>query len=102
MRPGARKRVIVRFGAGPAWESGPPEDQPDWDAHAEFVDALVDRGTFVMGGPLSDNSGTMVLLEGVTADEARALIADDPFVRNGVFVVDEVADWIVYVDELTA
>jgi hypothetical protein len=25
----------------------------------------------------------------------------DPFVANGVFVVDDVRDWTIYVDELT-
>ena len=34
-------RVLVIFRAGPAWGSGPPEDQPDWDAHADWVDALI-------------------------------------------------------------
>jgi uncharacterized protein YciI len=87
--------------AGPTWKSGPPEDQPDWDAHADFVDALIAEGKFVMGGPLSDSSGSLVLFENVTAEEVRELIKEDPFVKNGVFVVDEVFDWTIYVDELT-
>jgi uncharacterized protein YciI len=96
-----RQRVIVRYGAGPTWGEGPPEDQPDWDAHADFVDDLVARGTFVMGGPFQDNSGSMVLLEGVDAEEARRILQADPFVQNGVFVFDDVREWTVYVDELT-
>jgi uncharacterized protein YciI len=96
-----RQRVFVRYGKGPAWGDGPPEEQPDWDAHADFVDDLTARGTFVMGGPFSDNSGSMVLLEGVDAAEAREILSEDPFVRNGVFVFDDVRDWTVYVDELT-
>jgi len=55
-----------------------------------------------MGGPLSDYSGSVSLLEGLTAAEARELIATDPFVLNGVFVIDSVRDWTVYVDELSA
>ena len=55
-----------------------------------------------MGGPLSDYSGSVSLLEGLTAAEARELIATDPFVVNGVFVIDSVRDWTVYVDELSA
>jgi uncharacterized protein YciI len=96
-----RQRVIVRFRAGPAWKSGGVREQPDWDAHAEFVDDLVARGTFVMGGPFSDNSGSMSLLEGVTAAEAERLVADDPFMKNGVFVLDEIREWTIFVDELT-
>jgi uncharacterized protein YciI len=97
-----RHRVLVVFDAGPAWGSGPPENQPDWDAHAEWVDALIEAGTFVMGGPLSDYSGSVSLLEGLTAVEARELIATDPFVLNGVFELNSVRDWTVYVDELSA
>jgi len=66
-----------------------------------FVDRLVEAGTIVMGGPFSDYSGSMVLLEGVTPEEARAVLAADPFVLNEVFVVDDIRDWTVYVDSLT-
>jgi uncharacterized protein YciI len=97
-----KHRVLVVFNAGPMWQSGPPEDQLDWDAHADWVDDLIAKGTFVMGGPLSDNSGSVSLLEGLTAAEAAGLLATDPFVLNGVFVLDSVRDWTVYVDELSA
>jgi len=92
---------MVRFRAGPTWSSGSVREQPDWDAHAEFVDALVERGTFVMGGPFSDNSGSMSLLEGIDADEARRILEDDPFMKNGVFVLEEIREWTVFVDELS-
>jgi uncharacterized protein len=93
---------MVRFRAGPTWAGGSVREQPDWDAHAEFVDALVDRGTMVMGGPFSDNSGSMSLLEGVGADEARRILEDDPFMKNGVFVLEEIREWDVFVDQLSS
>jgi uncharacterized protein YciI len=94
-------RLVVRFRAGPTWTSGSVREQPDWDAHAEFVDALIERGTFVMGGPFSDNSGSMSLLDGIDADEARRILDDDPFMKNGVFVLEEIREWNVFVDELS-
>jgi uncharacterized protein YciI len=97
-----KHRVLVVLKAGPTWGSGPPEEQPGWQAHADFVDALIEKGTFVMGGPFSDYSGSVNLLEGVTALEAADLLAADPFVENGVFLVDSIRDWTVYVDELSA
>lgn len=96
-----RQRVVVRVKAGPTWQSGPPDAQPGWDEHAVFIDALVEAGTMVMGGPFSDNTGSLMLFEGITADETRALMASDPFVENGVFVVEDVRDWTVFVDSLT-
>ena len=97
-----KHRVLVVLKAGPTWGSGPPEEQPGWQEHADFVDALIEKGTFVMGGPFSDYSGSVNLLEGVTALEAADLLAADPFVENGVFLVDSIRDWTVYVDELSA
>jgi uncharacterized protein len=95
-----KQRVVVRFRAGPTWTQGTPREQPGWDEHAAFVDDLVARGIFVMGGPLADNSGSVVLLEGVTAAEADALMHDDPFVHNGVFELERLDEWSVWVDEL--
>jgi len=96
-----RERLIVRFRAGPTWDSGSVRDQPGWDAHAAFVDELVERGTMVMGGPFSDDSGSMILLEGVDSSAAEQLFDADPFVENGVFVLDEIREWTIFVDELT-
>ena len=93
---------MVRFRAGPTWASGSVKEQPEWDEHAEFVDALIERRIFVMGGPFSDNSGSMSLLEGIDVDEARRLIEDDPFMKNGVFVLEEIREWNVFVDELSS
>jgi uncharacterized protein len=97
----ARQRLVVRFGAGPTWASGSVREQPDWDAHAEFVDALIERGTMVMGGPFSNNLGSMSLLEGIDVDEARRILEDDPFMKNGVFVLEEIREWTIFVDELS-
>ena len=91
-------RVVLRVGPGPTWKTGLPEDQPDWDAHAEFIDDLIERGHFVMGGPWAARLGSMSLWEGMNADEVREVMQQDPFVQNGVFVIEDVADWTVYVD----
>jgi hypothetical protein len=87
----------VRFRAGETWDGGAPQSQPDWDAHEAFVDALVEDGTIVMGGPFSDHTGAMLLMDGLSAAEARRIVQLDPFVKNGVFVVDDVRDWTLYV-----
>ena len=44
----------------------------------------------------------MTLFEGVTAEEAKQIVASDPFVLNGVFVLEDVREWTIYVDELTS
>jgi uncharacterized protein YciI len=94
-------RVVVRWRAGPTWTTGAPDEQPGWEEHAAFVDGLIQRGIFVMGGPLSDNSGSLSLLQAVGVEEARELVLRDPFVANGVFELEDVSAWNVWVDELT-
>jgi uncharacterized protein YciI len=94
-------RVVVRWRAGPAWTSGPPEEQAGWEAHALFIDDLIERGIFVMGGPFADYSGSHTLLENVSEEQARELALQDPFVATGVFELEDVRAWNVYVDELS-
>jgi uncharacterized protein YciI len=55
----------------------------------------------VLGGPYSDFSGSHVVYEGVDAEEARRIVAADPFLANGVFELEDVRDWTVYVDALS-
>lgn len=92
------QRVVVRYGRGPAWGPGPLEEQPGWDDHYAFVAELGRAGTALIGGPLADGSGALLLLEGVDVDEATDLVDADPFVAGEVFVLDEVQAWDVAFD----
>ena len=94
------RRVLVRFRAGPTWRGGSTPDQPGWDDHAAFIDDLVERGVMVMGGPFADSSGSLIVLENVDEEQAREAVAADPFLANGVFELEEVRLWNVFVDEL--
>ena len=37
-------------------------EQPYWDEHAAFIDGLVDEGFILMGGPLVDDGGAMLIV----------------------------------------
>jgi uncharacterized protein YciI len=95
------RRVLVRFRAGPTWTGGSILDQPSWDEHAAFIDDLIERGVMVMGGPFADSSGSVSVLENVDEHQARAAISSDPFLANGVFMVEDVRAWNIFVDELS-
>ena len=51
-----------------------------------------------MGGPWTNRLGSMSVWEGMNADEVLEVMQADPFVLNGVFEIEDVADWTVYVD----
>ena len=36
------------------------------------------------------------------ADEAAQILEEDPFMRNGVFELEEIREWNVFVDELSS
>ncbi len=94
------QRVLVRTSAGPTWNGGHIRDQRGWDEHARFIDALTQDGKFLMGGPRADNGGSFMIFRRTTADEVRELLRFDPFVLNGVFVIEDVVDWSTIVDPL--
>jgi uncharacterized protein YciI len=93
-------RTVVVFSAGPAWVPGRgSRAQAYWDGHAAFIDNLTERGLLVAGGPFGDESGAMNILAGpLERADVERLYATDPFVVNGIFVLERIVPWIVFVD----
>ena len=89
---------IAIFERGPAWIDGrTSREQPWWDEHAVFIDALSGDGRLVLAGPFRDWSGAVVVVRGDVGDAER-LFADDPFVVHGVFGAPTVRPWMIWVD----
>lgn len=88
--------VLVR--AGPQWDtSRPMEEQSDWPAHAAFMDALVDEGFIVLGGPLADERRVVHVVEAESEDAVRATLARDPWSGTHL-LVDAVDPWTLRLD----
>jgi len=92
--------TMVLFAARPACVKGrSSRRQPYWDGHAAFIDGLTERGLLVVGGPFPDESGALNILSRPPHElEVESLYADDPFIVHGIFVLDRVAPWLVFVD----
>lgn len=89
---------LIRQGRGPDWdESQPRRDQPGWDEHAGFMDALVEAGVVVLGGPVGDVNGqdTVLVVDADTEAAARAHLADDPW-RDSILTIKSVEPWTVW------
>ena len=52
-------------------------------AHVAHLKRLEDRGQLELCGPFPDHNGGMVVLRGVSAEEAQAIAEADPFVSSG-------------------
>jgi uncharacterized protein YciI len=72
--------LVVLHRSGPEYDrSSPLEDQSAWPAHAAFMDALVDSGFILLGGPLADEYRTAHAVEAESEGEIRAALARDPW-----------------------
>jgi uncharacterized protein YciI len=93
--------VLVRR-TGPEWDrSRPMEEQSDWDAHAEFMDGLVDDGFIVLGGPLADEERVAHVIEAESEQAVRATLARDPW-SNTHLVIDSIEPWTLRLDSRRA
>ena len=72
--------LVVLHRSGPEWDpSRPLEEQSGWDAHADFMDGLVDAGFIVLGGPLADEHRVVHAVEAESEEAVRAMLARDPW-----------------------
>jgi uncharacterized protein YciI len=88
---------LVDRAKGPAWDhTRPRREQVGWDEHAAFMDALVDDGFVVLGGPVGEGDGDNALLvvEADDEEEVRARLAGDPWPEE-VLTVESVRRWSV-------
>ena len=89
---------VVERRSGPEWEpSRPLEQQTGWDAHAEFMDGLVDSGFVVLGGPLADEHRVVLVVEAASEEEVRTTLARDPWSGTHL-VAASVEPWTIRLD----
>jgi uncharacterized protein YciI len=88
--------TLVR--SGPAWiPARPLEEQSGWSEHAAFMDALVDAGFIVLGGPLWDERRVVHAVEADSEEQIRATFARDPWSETHL-VVDAIDPWTIRLD----
>ena len=72
----------------------PLDPQPDWPAHAEFMDGLFRAGRLLFGGPLREVAGKVVLVMAAAGrDEVRELLERDPWQTGAVIRTVSVTTW---------
>jgi uncharacterized protein YciI len=89
--------VVLRR-TGPQWDpSRRLEEQSDWDAHAAFMDGLVEEGFVVLGGPLADEERVVLAVEAESEEAVRATLARDPWHETHLCVAT-VDRWTIRLD----
>ena len=74
-------------------------EQPFWDEHAAFIDQLVEEGFILMGGPLVDEGGALLILNAKDENEVREKLKNDPWVEHGILKLESVKRWQIFIDK---
>lgn len=89
----------VRLERGGPWDwSRDLREQDGWDEHARFMDALVDEGFIVLGGPLAGEREILHAIDAPAEEAVRERLAQDPWHANGMLTITSVERWTVLLD----
>ena len=73
--------------------------QAKWDEHATFMDALVENGFVILGGPLGDGEKAFLLIiEAASEQEIHARLAGDPWTPLGLLRTAKIECWQILLD----
>ena len=93
--------VVLRR-SGPEYDHALPlEQQSGWEAHADFMDGLVESGFVVLGGPLADERRIVLAVEADSEDAVRVTLARDPWDQTHL-TIDSVDGWTIRLDGRTS
>ena len=62
-------------------------------AHRAYLTSLLQNDQLVASGPITDDSGALIIYEAASADEAEKLLRADPFHAAGIFLSWKIRPW---------
>ena len=90
--------LLVLRRSGPEYDhSKGLREQSGFDEHADFMDALVEDGFIVLGGPLADEVRTAHAVDAGSEAAIRERLARDPWSGTHL-VVDSIDQWTILLD----
>jgi uncharacterized protein YciI len=90
--------VLSSAGANRDLSKGTRE-QAYWDEHGAFIDALVGDGFILLGGPLVDEGGAMIVVRAADEAEVRAKLRDDPWYKHDILKLESIKRWDIFIDQ---
>ncbi len=92
----------MRLARGGPWDwSKDLREQAGWDEHAAFMDALVEDGFILLGGPLEGDREVLHVVRAASADEVHERLAADNWTRNWRLATTSVERWTILLDGLS-
>jgi uncharacterized protein YciI len=85
---------VVTIECGEHWDASVPmRQQQHWDEHARLMDAFVDDGFIMLGGPLGGEERVLLVISAESRQAIEARFADDPWIVHGVRRIASVERW---------
>ena len=98
--PRAKTTYLVVYRPGPSWVAGKPLAEQPLKEHGRYMIELYGKGTLKFAGPFLDDSGGAMVFEAASEADAKAIVAADPAVVNGIMIGDlrpwRIVDWEPY------
>ena len=86
---------------GPAWQDARPiEGQADWASHASFMDALVEEGFVILGGPLEGSPDVLLVVRAGSAGEIHSSLEEGSWTGNDLLRTTRINVWTLRLGSL--
>ena len=77
-------------------------EQAYWDEHADFIDRLVDAGFILLGGPLPDEGGAVIVVRAGSEADVRERLGNDPWYEHEILTLQSVRRWEIFINQWSA
>jgi len=95
----AQTLYAVRRARGGPWDwSRDMRQQDGWAEHARFMDALVEDGFIVLGGPLEGDREALLVVNAPSEEAVRERLAADNWTANGMLTTVAIERWTILLD----
>ena len=85
---------------GASWDASRTlREQEKWDEHAGFMDALVDDGFVLLGGPLEGGPKTLLIVKAESEQAIISRLAHDPWTPMGLLRIATIERWEILLDD---
>lgn len=90
---------VILSTAGPHRDfSRDTREQPFWDEHAAFIDRLVVDGFILLGGPLVEEGGALLIVKARDENDVRERMKSDPWYEHGILKLERIKRWQIFID----
>jgi uncharacterized protein YciI len=91
---------VVTRAHGHAWDDTRRiREQAGWVEHAAFMEALVDDGFILLGGPLGNGERALLVVDAADEAEIHARLAVDPWTPTDMLWTAGVEPWSIWLGD---